>query len=633
MADAGLFGTDGSFSAAAPMNVARSMHISVALQDGRVLVAGGTTTGGGTTNAAEIYDPLTNTWASVAGGMVEARSGHTASLLADGRVLIAAGQGSSGTVSSTLEIFDPGTGAFSSAGVLSSPRKAHAAGLLSDGRVLIVGGSDGSKPLASSDLYDPSTGTVSAGPVLSTPRQGLSATTQLDGKVVVIGGNTVGATGASVDLASAEVYDPAAQPPANFAVLNSTLATPRQGHLAFLLPHNNNVLIVGGTSAGTALASVELYRPWTGSFSTTGSMASARSGATGSALSSQDGLLLVAGGKDASGASLSSTDVYGFATVKTDQADYTPGTTVIITGTGWQPGETVTLTVQEVPFIDIHGPFTAVADASGNIFNNQLAMNAQDINVRFYLTAAGSVSQAQTTFTDASNLVSVAVAAQTGTLTYGTAASATYMVTVTRSGAGSLDVALSITTSLPSGATASFSPSTVSFTGNTPTSKTSILTISTTTATPAGATAFTVQGVGDTTKTAAGTLTVNKAHLMVTANPQTRAYGAANPTLTATISGFVNGQTLGTSGVTGTASCTTTAVATSSVSGSPYPITCTIGTLAAGNYDFPGGNFIAGNLTVTKAHLTVTADPQTRAYGAANPTFTATLSGFQNGET
>src|SRR4029077_16527868 len=113
-------------------------------------------------------------------------------------------------------------------------------------------------------------------------------------------------------------------------------------------------------------------------------------------------------------------------------------------------------------------------------------------------------------------------------------------------------------------------------------------------------------------------------------DPQTRAYGATNPSLTATISGFVNGENLGNSGVTGSASVTTTATPASSVAGSPYTITPAIGTLAAGNYDFT--TFSPGSLTVTKAHLTVTADPQTRAYGAANPTLTATISGFVNGE-
>src|SRR5207248_10176110 len=72
-----------------------------------------------------------------------------------------------------------------------------------------------------------------------------------------------------------------------------------------------------------------------------------------------------------------------------------------------------------------------------------------------------------------------------------------------------------------------------------------------------------------------GTLTVGKAHLTVTADSQSRLYGDANPTLTSSVSGFKNGETLATSGVTGTATCTTTAVPTSTVAGSPYTISCT----------------------------------------------------------
>src|SRR5207245_6942425 len=40
------------------------------------------------------------------------------------------------------------------------------------------------------------------------------------------------------------------------------------------------------------------------------------------------------------------------ATVMTDQADYAPGSIVTITGSGWQPGETVTLQLVESPLID-----------------------------------------------------------------------------------------------------------------------------------------------------------------------------------------------------------------------------------------------------------------------------------------
>src|SRR5207248_1805095 len=251
-----------------------------------------------------------------------------------------AGGDSGGVAQNSLEIYNPTSGTFVFAtGALSSPRKAHAAAVLQDGRVLIAGGSNGTKPLATSDTYDPSTEAVSAGPLLATARQGLSATTQLDGKVFVAGGNN-----GSVDLAWTEVYDPAA---GTFAV-SATLATARQGHQAFLLPHSNNILIVGGTSSGAALNSSEQYVPWTGTLNTASFMTSARSASTGSPLS-QDGLLLVAGGKDSSGNTLASGELYGFATIKTDKADYPPGTTVHITGSGWQPNEIVSLTLVESP--------------------------------------------------------------------------------------------------------------------------------------------------------------------------------------------------------------------------------------------------------------------------------------------
>jgi MBG domain-containing protein/Big-like domain-containing protein len=127
-----------------------------------------------------------------------------------------------------------------------------------------------------------------------------------------------------------------------------------------------------------------------------------------------------------------------------------------------------------------------------------------------------------------------------------------------------------------------------------------------------------------------GTLTVTKATLTVTADDKSRVYGDANPVFTASYSGFKNGETLATSGVTGSPSLSTAAVATSSVAGGPYAITAALGTLASGNYSFA---FVNGHLAVTKATLTVTADNKTRVYGDPNPAFTASYSGFKNGET
>ena len=119
---------------------------------------------------------------------------------------------------------------------------------------------------------------------------------------------------------------------------------------------------------------------------------------------------------------------------------------------------------------------------------------------------------------------------------------------------------------------------------------------------------------------------VLKAPLTLTAQPKSRTYGDDNPALTYTASGFVNGDDA--SVLTGQPSLTTTADATSDVG--TYPIDLESGSLAAANYHF---SFRDSTLTVGKAALTVSADNATREYGEADPTFTASFSGFRNGDT
>jgi sugar lactone lactonase YvrE len=91
-----------------------------------------------------------------------------------------------------------------------------------------------------------------------------------------------------------------------------------------------------------------------------------------------------------------------------------------------------------------------------------------------------------------------------------------------------------------------------------------------------------------------GTLTVDKAPLTVTPNNQSIVAGSALPTLSATITGFVNGDTQ--TAVTGAPALTTTA--TSSSPAGSYPVTAALGTLAAANYTF---TFATGTLTLTPA--------------------------------
>src|SRR5438034_1735749 len=91
------------------------------------------------------------------------------------------------------------------------------------------------------------------------------------------------------------------------------------------------------------------------------------------------------------------------ATVATDKADYAPGENVVITGSGWEPGETVVLILHEDPELDPDLRLTAFADANGDFTNTDFSVDVFDIGVTFTLTATGDPSglTAETTFTDA----------------------------------------------------------------------------------------------------------------------------------------------------------------------------------------------------------------------------------------
>jgi hypothetical protein len=108
---------------------------------------------------------------------------------------------------------------------------------------------------------------------------------------------------------------------------------------------------------------------------------------------------------------------------------------------------------------------------------------------------------------------------------------------------------------------------------------------------------------------------VNKATLTVKADDKSRVFGAPNPTLTATFTGFVNSEVLATSGVAGAPSLTTTAIQTSPVVAGGYPITAAIGTLAAANYQF---TFANGTLTVNQAATIVSLTNQTLSEGVTS---------------
>ena len=125
----------------------------------------------------------------------------------------------------------------------------------------------------------------------------------------------------------------------------------------------------------------------------------------------------------------------------------------------------------------------------------------------------------------------------------------------------------------------------------------------------------------------AGNLTVTPAALTITANNVTRVYGAADPALGVSYSGFVNGETSSVLG--GTLSVVDSDAATTTGVGSYAGVITASGRTSA-NYTI---TYVAGNLTVTPAALTITANNVTRVYGSADPALGVSYSGFVNGET
>jgi hypothetical protein len=117
-------------------------------------------------------------------------------------------------------------------------------------------------------------------------------------------------------------------------------------------------------------------------------------------------------------------------------------------------------------------------------------------------------------------------------------------------------------------------------------------------------------------------VTINKRAVQVTADPQSKTYGQADPTLTYQIT---SGSLVTGDAFTGALS----RVAGESVANSPYAIQQA--NLSAGpNYDL---SYVGANLTITPAALTVTANNATKYFGDPNPNFTVQYSGFVNNET
>lgn len=126
-----------------PMSSHREAHAASLLQDGTVLLTGGQDDHFIVENTAELYNTTTGTFSSTslncagapppAGCMLAGRDFHISVTLDDGRVLIAGGVNSAFITVASAELYNPATKTFTPTGNLSSPRNGAAASLIITG--------------------------------------------------------------------------------------------------------------------------------------------------------------------------------------------------------------------------------------------------------------------------------------------------------------------------------------------------------------------------------------------------------------------------------------------------------------------------------------------------------------------
>jgi hypothetical protein len=237
--------------------------------------------------------------------MPDSRALHTAVLLPSGSIWVAGGVDAAGNVLDTTLLVSA-AGTVTAGPALQSPRVGHTATLLSTGNVLVAGGQSnatGGQTLGTTEVYDPTTNTISAGPAMTTARTEHTAVEfgSSGAMQVLIAGGSTGTT----PLATAETFSETTN---TFTSLGTaTMVFAHAGGNAALLD-NGSIMIEGGSGLNGA-SGAEIFNPTTSTFAT----ANINTSRSGDAMASI-GDEVVVGGGTSSGGVQSSTETYDVTT-------------------------------------------------------------------------------------------------------------------------------------------------------------------------------------------------------------------------------------------------------------------------------------------------------------------------------
>ena len=191
----------GGWTRGPDLSVPRDGHTATLLPDGRVLVAGGVNRPAlePVVPDLEILDPASNSVAIV-GALDQARRFHAAIALANGTIVIIGGTGGAQGSTDEVELFDPVSQTLATVPDFDSPPAASAI-VLDGSRLFVVGLRAGNRPVAG--ILDLGTGTFEEIDPPQIPVWFPLLTRLADGRILVLGG-------ASFNVAQgfAEIYDP-----------------------------------------------------------------------------------------------------------------------------------------------------------------------------------------------------------------------------------------------------------------------------------------------------------------------------------------------------------------------------------------------------------------------------------------
>lgn len=196
----------GIWSTKAPMPTDRVFHCAGAV-DGKIYVVGGCRyvdhVNVGNPPDIDVYDPGSDTWSKK--GRMRAPRAFAASAVVNGKIYFFGGiVGSiSNPPGSTADMYDPATDSWKS--IAGCAVRACSGICVAESKLYVLGGGSLQGALSRTDIYDPATGTWQTGPKLSKAKYFMGASV-VGGQIYIVGASDAGAGQPWQSMSTVEAY-------------------------------------------------------------------------------------------------------------------------------------------------------------------------------------------------------------------------------------------------------------------------------------------------------------------------------------------------------------------------------------------------------------------------------------------